>query len=188
MPAVAIMNPFPLPSLHVTPAGDEAHVNGPRVIVCPYCNVGVPSPGFERHCWPVHLVTVPSVFRTADCAGENVRHKVCVIMLEPKLLSISQLMFLEGEKNSVPVAVCGTKVALVADVVVVVVVVVDCAADDVLVLELAGRDVVVVLAVVEVVFVVDGPLEHDANSTAPATITTINTARRTNSSLGIRRA
>ena len=76
-------------------------------------------------------------------------------------------MFFDGERNSVPVDVCGASVPLVADDVVVV----DVAADDVVV-ELAGADVLVGLPVVDVVVpVVDGPLEHAANDTAAATST-----------------
>ena len=85
MPDVAIVNPLPLARVHFMPAVEDAQVKGPSVMVCPYCRVGVFSPGFERHCWPVHLVTVLSVLRTADCAGEKVRHSVWVIMLEPRL-------------------------------------------------------------------------------------------------------
>jgi hypothetical protein len=85
MPDVEMRNPFPFPSVHAMPAVDEAQVKGPSVIVCPYPNVGVPNAPLERHCWPVHLVTLLSVLRTADCGGMNVRHSVCVIMPEPKL-------------------------------------------------------------------------------------------------------
>jgi hypothetical protein len=177
IPAVAIMKPFPLPSLQVTPAGDEPHVNGPSVIVCPYCNVGVPSPGFERHCWPVHLVTVPSVFRTADCAGENVKHEVCVIMPDPKLLSISQLMFIVGEKNSVLVEVWGCRVGLIGTVVVV---------------RRGGTEDVEPDALVEVVVPwfeePDPPLEHAANRAAPLTNTRVATTRRVEGYQGISRA
>lgn len=42
-----------------------------------------------------------------------VRQRVWVSALGPKLLSISQLMFIDGDKNSVPVDVCGASVPMV---------------------------------------------------------------------------
>ena len=59
---------------------------------------------------PVHSVSVPSAPSVTDFGGAIVRHSVDVIALGPKLASISQLMFFEGEKNSVPVDVWGTSV------------------------------------------------------------------------------
>ena len=182
MPDVLIRKPLPLPSVHRMPVVDEAHVKGPRVIVCPYCKVGVPSAPFERHCVPVHVVTVLSVLRTADWGGEYVRHKVWVIELEPKSSSISQLMFFVGERNSEAVGVCGSSVPLVADVVVVLVCAVEC---DVVVD--AGVDDVVERAVDDVVVEAEGvgPLEHDAIDAAPATRTTTGTRCRERKNLGI---
>jgi hypothetical protein len=140
--------------VHVTPAVDDVHVNGPRVIDCPYCSVGVPSPAFERHCWPVHSVNVLSVLSVTDAAGENVRQKADVMALGPRLLSISQLMFFEGDRNSVEVWVCGCRVP---DVVVVDPVVVDVVRE---------RSAVVEVTAALVVDVVEAggadPLEHAA--------------------------
>jgi hypothetical protein len=55
------------------------------------------SPAFERHWTPVHSVRVPPVLNVTDFGGEMVRHSVEVMAVEPTLLSISQLMFFEGE-------------------------------------------------------------------------------------------
>ena len=82
-----------------------------------------------------------------DFGGEMVRHSVDVMALGPKLESISQLMFFEGEKNSVPVEVCGTSVPEVCEVLDVVL----CA-----VLDVVDADVVVVAAEVVVVDELDG--------------------------------
>lgn len=102
------------------------------------------------------------------------RHKVCVIELEPKLTSISQLMFFEGERNSVLVGVCGSSVPLVAEVVVVV----EPTLEADVVVE-TGAEELVELAVDDDVVVSDGePLEHDANSAAPAASTRTGTTRR----------
>jgi len=58
----------------------------------------------------VRLLSVP---RVTDLGGETVRQSVLVSELGPKLKSISQLMFFDGERNSVPVADCGTRVPVV---------------------------------------------------------------------------
>jgi hypothetical protein len=42
-------------------------------------------------------VRVPPVLNVTDFGGEMVRHSVEVMAVEPTLLSISQLMFFEGE-------------------------------------------------------------------------------------------
>jgi hypothetical protein len=105
-----IENPSPLASVHFMPAVDEAQVNGPSVIDWPYASVGVFSPALERQLTPVHSLSVLSVMRVTDFGGEMVRQSVLVMALEPRLLSISQLMFFDGEKNSVTVEVCGTSV------------------------------------------------------------------------------
>jgi len=65
---------------------------------------------------PVHSVSVPSAPSVTDFGGEMVRHSVDLMALGPKLESISQLMFVEGERNSVPVDVWGTSVGEVCDV------------------------------------------------------------------------
>ncbi len=117
---------------------------------------------------PVHSVSVPSAPSVTDFGGETVRHSVDVMALGPKLESISQLMFFEGEKNSVPVEVCGTSVPEVCAVLDVVL----CA-----VLDVVDRDVVAVAAEVVVVDELDGDglLEQAASATAPAA----RTSRRT---------
>jgi hypothetical protein len=46
---------------------------------------------------PLHSFNVPSVVRVTDLGGDTVRQRVLVIALAPRLLSISQLMFLDGE-------------------------------------------------------------------------------------------
>jgi hypothetical protein len=112
------------------------------------------SPALERHVTPVHSVSVPSAPSVTDFGGAIVRHSVDVIALGPKLASISQLMFFEGEKNSVPVDVWGTSVPEV------------CGALDVV-------ERVVVGVAAEVVVVVgdevggDGLLEQAARAVAP---------------------
>ncbi len=108
----------------------------------------------------MHSVSVPSAPSVTDFGGETVRHSVDVMALGPKLESISQLMFFEGETNSVPVEVCGTSVPEVCDVLDVVL----CE-----VLDVVDRDVVVVAAEVVVVDELDGDglLEHAASATAP---------------------
>src|SRR5271169_1829120 len=72
--ALEMRKPSPLASVHLTPEGDERQVNGPREIDMPYCKVGVPSPALERHCTPVHSVSVLSCFNVTDLGGEMVRH------------------------------------------------------------------------------------------------------------------
>ncbi len=118
------------------------------------------KPALERHETPVHSVSVPSAPSVTDLGGETVRHNVDVMALGPKLESISQLMFFEGETNSVPVEVCGTSVPEVCEVLDVVL----CA-----VLDVVDRDVVVVAAEVVVVDELDGDglLEQAASATAP---------------------
>ena len=95
----------------------DTQANGPRVIDMRYPSVGVFTPALDRHCVPVHTATVPSGVSVADRAGDTVRHRAWLIELAPKLKSISQLMFPEGDKNSVPVGVCGTNVPVVCAVV-----------------------------------------------------------------------
>ena len=51
----------------------------------------------ERQVAPVHSCSVLSVMRVTDFGGERVRQSALVVALEPKLLSISQLMFFDGE-------------------------------------------------------------------------------------------
>ncbi len=85
MADVEIWKPSPLPSVHFTPAVEDAHVKGPSVIDCPYCNVGVSTPALDRHWPPVHSVKLPSFSRLADLGGEIVRHNVDVNELGPKL-------------------------------------------------------------------------------------------------------
>lgn len=128
-----IRKPSPFPSVHLMPAVDEAHVKGPRVIDRPYPSVGVFSPALERHWSPVHSVSEPVVLSVTDLGGEMVRHSAEVMALGPKLESISQLMFFEGEKNSVPVDVCGASVPVVCEVLDEVLDVVEVAADVVVV-------------------------------------------------------
>ena len=67
-------------------------------------------PALERQLTPAHSVRLLSVFNVTDLGGEMVRQSVLVMALGPKLSSISQLMFFDGDKNSVPVGVCGTSV------------------------------------------------------------------------------
>ena len=77
------------------------------------------SPALERQETPVHSVSALFVPSVTDFGGEIVRHSVDVVALGPKLESISQLMFFEGEKNSVLVGVWGAsvpKVRVVVDV------------------------------------------------------------------------
>ncbi len=121
--------------------------------------MGVFSPALERQLTPVHSARVPSAESVTDFGGERVRQKALVRALGPKLLSISQLMFFDGEKNSVPVDVCGTRVPDVVDV-----------ADGLDVVERAVLDVVARLEVV-VVFEEDGPLEQAASVSAQASRT-----------------
>jgi hypothetical protein len=54
-------------------------------------------PALERQLTPVHSVSVLSVFNVTDFGGEMVRHSALVVALVPTLLSISQLMFFDGE-------------------------------------------------------------------------------------------
>ena len=51
----------------------------------------------ERQLTPVHSLIVLSVIRVADFGGETVRQSALVMALAPRLLSISQLMFFDGE-------------------------------------------------------------------------------------------
>ena len=60
-------------------------------------SVGVFTPALERQLTPVHSVRLLSVFNVTDCGGERVRQRAFVSALGPKLLSISQLMFFDGE-------------------------------------------------------------------------------------------
>jgi hypothetical protein len=55
------------------------------------------TPALERQFSPVHSLSVLSVVRVTDFGGESVRQSVLVMALEPRLLSISQLMFFDGE-------------------------------------------------------------------------------------------
>ena len=55
------------------------------------------TPALERQFSPVHSFSVLSVVRVTDFGGESVRQSVLVMALEPRLLSISQLMFFDGE-------------------------------------------------------------------------------------------
>jgi hypothetical protein len=74
------------------------------------------SPAFPRQLTPVHSVNVLSLFNCTDFGGDMVRQNAPVIALDAPL-SISQLMFFDGEKNSVLLDVCGTNVPDVPDVV-----------------------------------------------------------------------
>ena len=51
----------------------------------------------ERQLTPVHSLSVLSVIRVTDFGGEIVRHNAPVVAVAPTLLSISQLMFFDGE-------------------------------------------------------------------------------------------
>ena len=51
----------------------------------------------ERQLTPVHSFSVLSVIRVTDFGGERVRQSALVMALEPRLSSISQLMFFDGE-------------------------------------------------------------------------------------------
>jgi hypothetical protein len=104
-------------------------------------------PALERQLTPAHSVRLLSVFNVTDFGGEIVRQSVLVVALGPKLSSISQLMFFDGDKNSVPVGVCGTSVPDVCDVL-----------DVVLAEELV---VVVVVVTDEAAVVVDAEFEED---------------------------
>jgi hypothetical protein len=59
--------------------------------------VGVFVPALERQFSPVHSVRLLSVFNVTDFGGEMVRQSALVPALVPELLSISQLMFFDGE-------------------------------------------------------------------------------------------
>ncbi len=120
----------------------------------------------------MHSVSVPSVPNVTDFGGETVRHNVDVMALCPKLESISQLMFFEGDTNSVLVDVWGTSVPEVCEVLDVV--------------EAAVLDVVEA-AVVVVVDDDDGPLEQAASAAAPAA-TIMRRTDRLLSAIGISRA
>lgn len=54
-------------------------------------------PALERQVTPVHSVRLPSACSVTDLGGEMVRHSALVVALVPTLLSISQLMFFDGE-------------------------------------------------------------------------------------------
>ena len=54
-------------------------------------------PALERQLTPVHSVRLPSVFNVTDFGGEMVRQSAPVMALAPRLSSISQLMFFDGE-------------------------------------------------------------------------------------------
>jgi hypothetical protein len=130
----------------------------------------------------VHSVSVPSAPNVTDLGGEAVRHSVDVRALCPKLESISQLMFFEGETNSVLVDVWGTSVPEVCEVLDVV---------GAAVLEVVEAAVVVVVADVIVVVVDEddeaGPLEQAASATAQAG-RIIRRTDRLRSAIGISRA
>jgi hypothetical protein len=159
-------NPSPFPRRQVTPVLDDEQVNGPRVTDCPYCKVGVPSPAFPRHDTPVHRASVPSGLSVTDLGGEIVRQEADVVELGPRLKSISQLMFPEGEKNSVSVALCGCRVPPVDD--------------DEVVVDVAAVVGVVFAAVTEVVDVVAGELlEQAASQRAPLSTRVTGATRRT---------
>jgi hypothetical protein len=51
----------------------------------------------ERQLTPVHSVRPPSVFSVTDFGDETVRQSALVMALVPKLSSISQPMFFDGE-------------------------------------------------------------------------------------------
>jgi hypothetical protein len=113
-------------------------------------------PALERQFTPAHSVRLLSVFNVTDLGGEIVRQSVLVMALGPKLSSISQLMFFEGDKNSVPVGVCGTSVPDVCDVLV----------DELELKVVVVTDEAVVL--VDAEFDDDGPLEQAARARAHA--------------------
>ena len=54
-------------------------------------------PALERQLTPVHSVRLLSVCNVTDFGGEMVRQSALVVALVPTLLSISQLMFFDGE-------------------------------------------------------------------------------------------
>jgi hypothetical protein len=54
-------------------------------------------PALERQFIPVHSVRLLSVFSVTVLAGDRVRQYALVVALGPTLLSISQLMFFDGE-------------------------------------------------------------------------------------------
>jgi hypothetical protein len=78
-------NPFPLASVHFTPAMDDPQLKGPSWIEVPYWRVGVLSPAFERHWAPAHSTKAPSVPNFTDLGGDSVRQSVPVNELPPKL-------------------------------------------------------------------------------------------------------
>ncbi len=125
--------------------------------------MGVFRPALERQLTPVHSVRVLSVASVTDFGGETVRQSVLVRAPGPKLSSISQLMFFDGETNSVLVEVCGTSVPDVW-VVVEVVVAVELEVDDCGVLD---GDVALDVVVVDEEFE-DGVLEQAARASAQA--------------------
>ena len=54
-------------------------------------------PALERQLTPLHSVRLLSVFNVTDLGGEMVRQSALVMAFGPKLSSISQLMFFDGE-------------------------------------------------------------------------------------------
>ena len=107
-------------------------------------------------------MSVLSVIRVTDFGDEMVRQSALVMALEPKWLSISQLMFFDGEKNSVTVDDCGTAVPDVSDVL-------DVVPESRLV-DVVARAVVVVAGLVDVVEdeLEVGLFEQAANATTQA--------------------
>ena len=54
-------------------------------------------PALERQLTPVHSVRLLLVCNVTDFGGEMVRQSALVVAPVPTLLSISQLMFFDGE-------------------------------------------------------------------------------------------
>jgi hypothetical protein len=69
-----------------------------------------------RHWALLHSARVLSGFKVTECGGEMVKHSVDVRELGPKLSSISQLMFPDGDRNSALLAVWGASVPVVDEV------------------------------------------------------------------------
>lgn len=55
MPEAEIRKALPLVR-QVMPSAADSQRNGPAPVAVPYARVGVPVPGFPRHCWPVQVV------------------------------------------------------------------------------------------------------------------------------------
>lgn len=125
--------------------------------------MGVFKPALERQLTPVHSTRVLSVDNVTDFGGDSVRQSELVRPLWPKLESISQLMFPDGETNSVLVEDCGTSVPDVW----VVVDVVPAMELDVVDWWVVDVDVVVDVVVVDEEFD-DGLLEQAARARAQA--------------------